>query len=152
MEWHSFGTACKDPDYCQCDNEHYRAVAWGANVIPLPTDTAPRGTVGITLDTSANTITWGATVITPPAGTIDSMALYQVDAGTALPATATAVLCAGAVACAVMSGSATIIAPATAKSIRTSARAYGTQVVIFTTTAHRAAGGAMRGTMYLNPL
>jgi len=32
--------------------------------------------------------------------------------------------------------------------IKTSIRAYGTQLVIFTTTAQKAVGGAMRGTMY----
>jgi hypothetical protein len=37
---------------------------------------------------------------------------------------------------------------ATGATIRTSLRAYGTQVVFFTTTAQKPTGGAMRGTMY----
>jgi hypothetical protein len=41
------------------------------------------------------------------------------------------------------------VGTATATSIRTSARAYGTQVVFFTTTTR--AAGAARGTFYLNP-
>jgi hypothetical protein len=43
------------------------------------------------------------------------------------------------------------VPPATLATITTSLRNYGTQLVFFTTTAQKAAGGAMRGTMYLNP-
>jgi hypothetical protein len=61
------------------------------------------------------------------------------------------ILCAGAAACSATSGTATLVPPATTASIRASLIAYGTQVVFFTTTAQKAAGGAMRGTMFPNP-
>lgn len=150
------GFACKGPDTLTLDQTHFRGLARGANVVPgtgfTSSDTLAEGIVALTIDTAANTITWGATVTTPPVGTLDSIALYQVAAGTALPAAATAVLCAGAAACTTLSGSATIIGAATAKTIWSSARAFGTQVVFFTTTYQKAAGGAMRGTVYVNPL
>ncbi len=90
-------------------------------------------------------------VWTPPAGTIDSIALYQVATGDPLPPSATAILCAGVAACASTSGVATLVPPATSATINTSMRGYGTQLVFFTTTAQKAAGGAMRGTPYPTP-
>ena len=99
-------------------------------------------------------------VTTQPAGTIDSIALYQAVAGDTLPTSATAIFCAGAAACASTrkawstpigvsgSGTATLVPPATAATMTTWMRAYRTQLVFFTTAAQKAAGGAMRGTMY----
>ena len=89
----------------------------------------------------------------PPSGTIDSIALYQVSAGDTLPPSATAILCAGATSCSGTGGTATnpaggSLTAANLMAIKTSIRAYGTQLVIFTTTAQKAVGGAMRGTMY----
>ena len=145
------GSACRSPVDCLCALDSYTAVAWGANVVPVTTDTAPRAVVNIVTNITANTVAWVYSVSTAPAGTIDSIALYQVAAGQPLPASATAILCAGTAACAATSGTATVVAPATAATITTSLRAYGTQVVVFTTTAQKAAGGAMRGTMYVLP-
>ena len=142
--------ACKGPDSLNTDLDHYAGFARGANVVPAATDTTPTGTVHVTTSTTANTITANWTASGLP-GTLDSVALYQNAAGAALGGTATAVLCAGAAACATGSGSATIVAPATATTIRISMRGYGTQVVFFTTTAQKAAGGAARGTVYPDP-
>lgn len=86
-----------------------------------------------------------------PPGTIDSIALYEATAGQPLPASAIAILCAGSAACAITNGIATPIPPATAAAIRSSIRAYGVQLVFFTTLAQKAQGGAMRGTMYPVP-
>ena len=110
-------------------------------------DTTPRATV--TLNTS--TLVYTYTVTTPPAGAIDSIALYQVPQAEVLPASATVILCAGAVACAAASGIARPVGNTTRSSLQTSMRAYGTQLVVFTTTAQIASGGAMRGTMYPSP-
>jgi hypothetical protein len=96
-------------------------------------------------------LTYTYSVAVVPSGTIDSIAFYQVAAGSSLPAQATAILCAGTAACASTSGTATLVGTATAASIRASMLAYGTQLVFFTTTAQKAAGGAMRGTMFPNP-
>ena len=148
------GTACKGPDSSgPPEYDDYTGVARGANVIPTPApaDTSARAFANVTTNTTTNTISYTYAITTPPGGTLDSIALYQVDAGVALAASATAVLCAGAAACAATSGTATIIAPATATTIKTSMRGYGTQLVFFTTTAQKAAGGAMRGTMYVLP-
>jgi hypothetical protein len=151
------GTACKGPDSCSCsDDFHFTAVARGANVVPMPMDTTPRGSVHLQFDTTAvgNSIAWTSAVVSSGSGTVDSIALYQVATGAALPAQATAVLCSGAAACAAASGNATIIGgpTVTAHTIWTSAKGYGTQVVFFTTTAQKAAGGAMRGVVYFDPL
>jgi hypothetical protein len=100
----------------------------------------------------AATLAYSYSVTVPPSGTIDSIALYEVAAGQPLPASATVILCAGAAACAAASGTGRVVAPATPATITTSLRAYGIQLVFFTTTAQKAAGGAMRGTMYPNPL
>jgi hypothetical protein len=50
-------------------------------------------------------------------------------------------------------GNATIIGgpTVTAHTIWTSAKTFGTQVVFFTTTAQKAAGGAARGVVYFDP-
>jgi hypothetical protein len=146
------GSACKSPDcfFCGDYNDSFSAVAWGANVIPAPppADTSAKARVAF----SSSTLAYSYSISTAPSGTIDSIAFYQVDAGQLLPASATAILCAGAAACAATSGTGTLVPPATNATIETSIRAYGTQIVFFTTTAQKAAGGAMRGTMYTNPL
>ena len=151
------GSACKCPDYIggfggcggYWPQDGFSVVARGANVIPapLPADTSARATVAF----NAASLAYAYSITVTPSGTIDSIALYQVEPGQALPTSATAILCAGAVACASTSGTATVVAPATSTTIKTSLRAYGTQLVFFTTTAQKAAGGAMRGTMYVNP-
>ena len=140
------GTACKGPD-CLCHTmDSFQGVARGANVVPVPAtaDTLAKASATFNAGTGA----WTYSVTTPPAGTIDSIALYQVPAGDTLPASATAILCAGAAVCAFTTGAATLVPPATLATIKTSMRAYGTQLVFFTTTAQKAAGGAIRGTMY----
>jgi hypothetical protein len=151
------GFACKGPDNSTVDQFHFSGTARGSNVVPTATDTTPRGSVALVIDTTALTITWTSAVVSSGSGTVDSIALYQVVTGGALPAAATAVLCSGAAACATGSGSATLIGTATTKTIWTSARSFGptpvpTQVVFFTTTAQKTAGGAMRGIVYLDPL
>ena len=138
------GSACKGPDAIATDTDLYAGVARGANVVPLPADTTPRGSA--TFNTA--TLGYSYNVSLAPSGTIDSIALYQVAAGTVLPTNATVIFCAGAAACAATSGTATLVGTATAASVKTSMRGYGTQLVFFTTTAQKAAGGAMRGTMY----
>ena len=146
------GFACKGPDDPNPDTLHYSGLARGANVVPgatlAPSDTLAQGTVGITIDTTGGTIIWGAAIQNAPTGTLDTIALYQVAAGANLPAAPSALLCAGA-ACTTLSGTLTLASPAAAKTIWTSARGYGTQVVFFTTTARTA--GAMRGTLYATP-
>jgi hypothetical protein len=145
------GTACKDsPHDCDCfPTEFYTAVAWGANVVPVTTDTAPRAVVHF--DLNPGSFFYRYSVAAAPSGTIDSIALYEVAAGDTLPTSATAILCDGVTACAATSGIGRVVAPATVATIQTSLRAYGTQLVFFTTTAQKAAGGAMRGTMYVSP-
>ena len=104
------GTACKrGPHSPVDDSDNTAAVARGANVIPepAPADTAARATAAF----NVATLSYGYTIETAPMGTIDSIALYQVAAGTALPASATAILCAGAAACAPSSGTATLVPP-----------------------------------------
>ena len=147
-----FGSTCKEPEDCGCpDDDHFAGLARGANVVPLPTDTTPRGLVKLATNLDANRIEWTVSLEVAPPGTIDSIALYATPGMTTLPASATAILCAGAAACTATNGTAAIIAPANAATIKTSMRSYGTQVVFFTTTAQKSAGGAMRGTMFLNP-
>jgi hypothetical protein len=142
------GTACKDPIDCSCATDVYTAVAWGANVVPVTTDTAPRAVVDFVAIPGELQYRYSITVA--PSGTIDSIALYEVAAGDTLPASATAILCSGVTACAATYGYGTVVAPATVATILTSLRAYGTQLVFFTTTAQKASGGAMRGTLYLD--
>jgi hypothetical protein len=147
------GFACKGPDKTTDDQIHFSGTARGSAVVPTATDTTPKGSVALIIDTTAATITWTASALSPSgSGTLDSIALYQVGTGVALPAAATAVLCSGAAACATASGSATLIGTATVKSIWTSAKGFGTQVVFFTTTAQKTAGGAARGVVYFDPL
>jgi len=142
------GTACAGPDDQDADIDNTVGIARASNVVPIPADTSARATVAF----NVASLQYGYTIESAPPGTIDSIALYQVAAGTVLPANATAILCAGAAACAASSGTATLVGAATSNSIRTSIRAYGTQVVIFTTaTAATRASGAIRGTMYPNP-
>ena len=140
------GAACGDDATVATDTDSYTAVAWGANVIPvrLPADTSARASVLY----NTSTFEYSYSIAVPPPGTIDSIALYQIGAGVALPDVATAILCSGVAACSAQSGTATVLAPATAASIKTSIRRYGTQVVFFTTMAQKASGGAMRGTVY----
>jgi hypothetical protein len=140
------GAACGDDATLPADSDSYTAVAWGANVIPVrpPVDTSARASV---LYNTA-TLEYSYSIAVPPPGTIDSIALYQVRAGLPLPDVATAILCSGVAACSAQSGTGTVLAPATAASIKSSIRGYGTQVVFFTTTAQKASGGAMRGTVY----
>jgi hypothetical protein len=140
------GAGCGDDVTVAGNTDSYTAVAWGANVIPVrpPVDTSARASV---LYNTA-TLAYSYSIHVLPPGTIDSIALYQTRAGLALPDTATAILCAGVSACMAMSGTATLVPPATAATIKSSIRTYGTQVVFFTTTAQKASGGAMRGTVY----
>src|SRR5712671_5033256 len=147
------GTACKGWDNVDYPYYFYQAVALGANVVPVTTDTSPRAMVSF----NPNTGGFAYSVPVAPSGTIDSIAFYQVAAGVALPASATAVLCAnagvvGAPTCSGSgSGTVQLIPPATLATIGTSMHTYGTQVVIFTTAAQKGAGGAMRGTIYPTP-
>ena len=143
------GSACHDEDDCFCGtaNNIFRAEARGGWVVPPTTDTTPRAMA--TFNTASLAYTYDVT--TPPAGTIDSIALYEVDSKDPLPPSATAILCAGVAACASTSGTATVVPPATAATINTSMRAYRAQLVFFTTLAQKAAGGAMRGTPYPTP-
>jgi hypothetical protein len=143
------GSACKHGiDNCDCGPpDTYSVLARGANVVPSAADTAPRATA--TFNTASLAYIYNVT--TQPTGTIDSIALYQVAQGDPLPSSATAILCVGVAACAATSGTAKVVAPATNLTIKNSMRAYGTQLVFFTTTCQMAAGGAMRGTMYPNP-
>jgi hypothetical protein len=140
------GAACGDGANVPADTDSYTAVAWGANVIPvrLPADTPARALI----DFNTATFAYSYSIAVLPPGTIDSIALYQIGAGVALPAEATAILCSGVAACSAQSGTATVVPPATTASIKTSIRRYGTQVVFFTTTAQKSSGGAMRGTVY----
>jgi hypothetical protein len=139
-------------------------MARGANVLPEPIDTTPAG-FG-TLNTDA--LTWEFTVTHPPAsGTIDSIAVYAMAAnatnctlttcattGTPAPgatnSVATAMLCAGAAACATGSGSITLVGAGTKEQLETLLRAYGGQLIVFTTTVR--SGGVMRGTPYLDAI
>jgi hypothetical protein len=149
------GFACKGPDkLTDTDQFHFSGTARGSAVVPTASDTTPRGSVRLVFDTvGVGSITWTASALSPSgSGTLDSIALYQVGTGAALPAAATAVLCSGAAACATASGSATLIGTNTAHTIWTSAKGFGTQVVFFTTTAQKAAGGAARGAVYFDPL
>jgi hypothetical protein len=144
------GTACKDgPDNLPLDFDTSAVAARGTRVIPLPAPADTSATASAYFNTA--TLAYMFSVTVAPAGTIDSIALYQVAAGDVLPPSATAILCAGTAACASTSGTATVMPPATRATIKTSIRAYGTQLVFFTTTAQKAAGGAMRGTMYPTP-
>ena len=142
------GAACKDPIVnCSCTTDRFGVDARGALVVPATTDTTPRAAV------SFNTVSlaYSYHITTRPAGTIDSIALYQVASRDSLPASAAVILCAGVAACASTSGIATLQPPATVDSLTISLRSYGAQLVFFTTTAQKAAGGAMRGTMYTVP-
>ena len=152
------GAACPGPDAIDegAVTDTNTGVARGANVQPLPADTLARGTA--TYNTATAAATW--VVNTPPVGTLDSVVLYQVGAATAaLPASATAVLCSTAAACATGSGTATGPGPTFAaltdaqkSAIKTSIRAYGTQLVFFADTAGTAPPvQRMRGTMYPDP-
>jgi hypothetical protein len=138
--------ACKGPDSLNTDLDDYSGFARGANVVPAPADTTPQGAVALNTASGLYSFTTSGMP-----GTLDSVALYKVAAGAALPASATAILCAGTAACATGSGTATPVGTETLTTIRTSMRGYGTQVVFFTTTAQKAAGGAARGTMYTTP-
>ena len=157
------GFACKGPDKTNEDFVHFTFVVRGANVLPTPGDTTPEGFGTINTDA----LTWTFTVTSPTsAGTIDSIAIYTLAAsatncatttcsttGTPAPgatnSVATAVLCAGAAACAAGSGSITLVGAVTKEQLGTLLRAYGGQLIVFTTTVR--SGGVMRGTPYLDP-
>jgi hypothetical protein len=142
--------ACRDAD---APVDVYRTVANGASVTPPPAshaDSSAFASVLVVL-TSAGTIGYAYSLFSAPSGTIDSIAFYEAAAGDTLPAMATGVLCDGAEACAARGVYVTAVPPATVATIRASLRANGTQVVFFTTTAPKAVGGAMRGTMYPYP-
>lgn len=148
------GGACTCPDSANSfgcgdypTSDLFSAVARGANVVPPATDTAPRALATF----NAATLAYTYNVTAQPAGTVDSIAVYEIAPGEPLPALATAIFCAGAAACAATSGTATVVPPATIATIRTSMRGYGSQLVVFTTTAQKAVGGAMRGTLFVNP-
>jgi hypothetical protein len=160
------GSACsKGPDDCfSCGNyDQFSVVARGANVIPAP---APADTSARAIGTfNSTTLAWTFNVSTPPSsGTIDSIAIYAMPgtaqycavttcASTGTPApgatnsVAAAVLCAGAAACAATSGTATLMGTTITASLNTLLRAYGGQLIVFTTTVR--SGGVMRGTMYV---
>ena len=119
----------------------------GTNVVPTPTpaDTLARASASL----NGASLAYTYSVALAPSGTIDSIALYQGGSQDPLPASATAILCAGVAACAATSGMGTVVPPATVATILTSMRQYGTQLVFFTTTAQHATGGAMRGTVFV---
>jgi hypothetical protein len=142
-------TACHD-DVPEPPVYVITAVARGANVIPVTTDTASTASVDLSLSGNG-LLVYRYSITIAPSEPIDSIALYDVAAGDTLPASATAILCEGVAACAAGFGHVTIVAPATFAKIMTSIRAYGTQLVFFTTTAQKASGGSMRGTMYMYP-
>ena len=140
------GTACKGPDDIPTDFDTTSGFARGANVVPVPADTTPHATVAF----NSASLAYSYSIAQAPAtGVLDSIALYQVAAGTTLPANATVILCAGAAACAATSGTGSLVGAATNATVRTSIRGYGTQVVFFYTTARTS--GAMRGTLYATP-
>jgi len=142
------GSACKTVSDCYCSNvENYASVARGVHVVPAAADTSGMASATFNIVTFA----YEYYVTVSPSGTIDSIALYQAADGEPLPASATAIFCAGATACAAARGTATLVAPATRGTIHASMDAYRTQLVFFTTTAQKGAGGALRGTMYLIP-
>jgi hypothetical protein len=140
------GPACSAADALFGAYEAYEAYPSAANVIPAPTPATSGWASMVVLLTSAR-LGYAYHLGFPPNGTIDSIALYQVAAGDPLPASASAMLCAGEAACAATGGYATAVPPATLLTIQTALRANGMQAVLFTTTAQHAAGGAMRGTI-----
>jgi hypothetical protein len=159
------GSACnKGPDNCDCGEwDSFAVTARGANVLPEPIDTTPEGFGRL----NTAYLTWTFTVTHPPAsGTIDSIAIYAMAANatdctittcstTSTPAPgatnsiATAILCAGAAGCAAGSGEITLVGTVTREYLNTLLRAYGGQLIVFTTTVR--SGGVMRGTPYLDP-
>jgi len=146
--------ACGDPASSADALYRFTVVGSGANVVPQPAPGADRlcaAAATITAN-SDSTITYSYTVTTPPDGTIDSVAIYSLATGAALPpppATASVVLCATAAGC---TGSGTSAKVATGyAALRTSMRGYGTQLVIFTTTRQFGVGGAIRGVIYPTP-
>ena len=130
------GPACKA---AEAPVEVYQAYAYSGNVIPAPTPaTSAWASVIVAFNSARLGYAYSAySVGLVPIGTIDSIALYQVAAGDPLPASASAILCAGVAACAATGGYAMVVPPATAATIPTSIRANGMQAVFFTTTAQR---------------
>jgi hypothetical protein len=59
-------------------------------------------------------------------------------------------LCAGAAACATGSGTISLVGTGTKEQLGTLLRAYGGQLIVFTTTVRY--NGVMRGTPYLDPI
>src|ERR1700674_1347993 len=74
------GTSCKDPAAIDTNTDSHLVLARGVNVVPVAADTTPRGSA--TFNTS--TLAWTYSVAVAPAGTINSVALYEVAAGAAL--------------------------------------------------------------------
>ena len=136
------GTACKGPDGIVTATDTNAGLARGANVSGS-TDTLAEGVV--TFNTSNGA--YGVTIThAPAAGPVDSIMLITATAAASInTATPSAILCSTTATCAA-GGTATLVGAATLAGIKTSIRAYGTQVVF--TTTNRATGGAMRGTMY----
>jgi hypothetical protein len=139
--------ACKGPDSLDSNLDSFSVVARGAFTIPQAADTTP--VVTATLSTASGLTYANLTKSGGPA--IDSIKIFQVGAATDLtPATgtapvATAILCSGAAACAATSGTGTPRGTNTVASIRTSMRAYGSQLVVF---SGANADGFARGTIY----
>jgi len=163
------GSACKgvgeNCDYASCYIYSFAVVASGAKVLPQPADTTPRATGTF----KSTTLAWTFHVSTQPSGgTIDSIAIYAMPAnaqncetttcattGTPMPgaanSVAAAILCAGAATCASAisagGGTGSLVGATTTTSLMTLLRAYGGQLIVFTTTVR--SGGVMRGTMYV---
>ena len=143
------GTACKGPDGLVegTATDTNAGLARGANVSGS-TDTLAEGTVGFNTGSGVYTVTIGHA---PAAGPVDSIMLITATAAASInTAVPTAVLCSSAGTCAA-GGTATLpggaaLSAANLTALKTSIRAYGTQLVF--TTTNRATGGAMRGTMY----
>ena len=82
-----FGSACKCPDsFGGCGNDwildSHSGYARGVNVVPPAADTSGRAAMSF----NSATLAYSYNVIAAPSGTVDSIALYEVDAGQALPA------------------------------------------------------------------
>ena len=69
------GTACNDPDYCDCGSyDTFAAEVKGARVVPPATDTTPSATAMF----NTASLAYAYVVTTAPASIIDSIALYEV--------------------------------------------------------------------------
>jgi hypothetical protein len=163
--------ACKGPD--TLDDTNFFNFSWvgrGANVLPRDTitadttggaDTLPTAsaTMVANSDTAVGTITWNYTAgATAPLGVIDSLLIFTANSAAAIVgATPTAILCNSTATC-TASGTSLKVSPGTAfAALRTSMRAYGTQLVVCTTVKHKIAvspqlgGCAIRGVIFKTP-